>query len=393
MSHEQTITVEVDGKWWNIPTVIDGKKVGEKEATDYALKSGKNFGSFGSLPEAENAARTRSEGFGNMAQPVVAPQVTQGADLALQPEGGIVPTGQNFDSLKNDWMTFFQRPEVISGMLQFGASALAGSDIGTTLAESAQAASGTRQRIQQRGQESVEMAQKDRRVKVEESAAKTAEDRNRIEREQLAQQGSQFGVTTGLKERELGIEEKKANAYAKYLSMGAGGAGRMSAAERALNAALKQAHEVIMNDPEYDDATAQDKFDAAMDLVAGNKLFSPLFGGGEVPPPGADTAPGGANAGGESVDPGAVTKAIPPPNQWTEDQAFALAASPELEAEAIRQHGDAAAATFRALRGEGVAGNDLISGQLPAWAGKGIVKPAPKGSGVPSYKGGVSPFQ
>lgn len=66
-STEETITIEADGKWVNIPTIVDGKRVGEEQAVEL-FKSGKNraVGEFPTLPEAENAARARSEDIGKV---------------------------------------------------------------------------------------------------------------------------------------------------------------------------------------------------------------------------------------------------------------------------------------------------------------------------------------
>lgn len=165
-----------------------------------------------------------------MVQPAVAPNVTQGADMALQPEGGIVPTGQNFDKLKGDWMEFLQRPEVISGMLQFGASALAGSNPGVALSEAAQAASGTREAIQQRGQESVRQNLATREVTGREAAQAENVRANRAQ-EGLAERGLQqkqdeFAKTMGLEFEKLGVEKSRAATYANYMSQLGGKAGR-----------------------------------------------------------------------------------------------------------------------------------------------------------------------
>jgi N12 class adenine-specific DNA methylase/predicted RNA methylase len=66
-STEETITIEADGKWVNIPTIVGGQRVGEDQAIEL-FKSGKNpaVGAFPTLPEAETAARGRSEDIGNI---------------------------------------------------------------------------------------------------------------------------------------------------------------------------------------------------------------------------------------------------------------------------------------------------------------------------------------
>ena len=39
MSHEKSITVGIDNKYYNIPTVIGGKQLTDKKAVDHAVKS------------------------------------------------------------------------------------------------------------------------------------------------------------------------------------------------------------------------------------------------------------------------------------------------------------------------------------------------------------------
>ena len=61
--HEKTITIGPEkqtGKYHNIPTVIEGQEVPKKDAIDYFRKTGKDFGSFDSLDEADKAAKKRS---------------------------------------------------------------------------------------------------------------------------------------------------------------------------------------------------------------------------------------------------------------------------------------------------------------------------------------------
>jgi hypothetical protein len=63
MSHEQTITTEIDGKYYNVPTVINGKKRSDKEAIDYHVKNQSLGAAFDSLDEAVTAAEKRSRSF------------------------------------------------------------------------------------------------------------------------------------------------------------------------------------------------------------------------------------------------------------------------------------------------------------------------------------------
>jgi cytochrome c5 len=64
VSHEQTITVEVDGRHYVIPTVINGRKVSNEFAAD-ALKAGSipPLAVFSSAFEAEHYAQSRSQSF------------------------------------------------------------------------------------------------------------------------------------------------------------------------------------------------------------------------------------------------------------------------------------------------------------------------------------------
>lgn len=66
MSHEKSITIEVDGRFVNIPTVIEGHEVSKKRAIDaFMNKKIKSLGnrSFKTLDEAIRAAKHRSETF------------------------------------------------------------------------------------------------------------------------------------------------------------------------------------------------------------------------------------------------------------------------------------------------------------------------------------------
>ena len=60
MSHENTITIESDGKFFNIPTVIKGKQLTDKQAFQHFKKTRKNFGIFRKLEGALFSARRRS---------------------------------------------------------------------------------------------------------------------------------------------------------------------------------------------------------------------------------------------------------------------------------------------------------------------------------------------
>lgn len=66
MSHEKSITIEADGKFYNIPTVIRGEEVSTDEAVKRFRKGRlKPLGgkSFSSEKEAVEAAKERSKSF------------------------------------------------------------------------------------------------------------------------------------------------------------------------------------------------------------------------------------------------------------------------------------------------------------------------------------------
>lgn len=60
MSHENTITIGVDDRFYNIPTVVGGKQRSESEAVGHFKRAGHHFGSFRKLEGALFSARERS---------------------------------------------------------------------------------------------------------------------------------------------------------------------------------------------------------------------------------------------------------------------------------------------------------------------------------------------
>tara|TARA_R100001530_G_scaffold26226_4_gene21112 strand:- start:1862 stop:2086 length:225 start_codon:yes stop_codon:yes gene_type:complete len=69
MSHEQTITVGIDDKFFNIKSVIGGKKVGKRAAVDHAIKTKRLGHGFTTQTEAHAAARARSKSFNKPKNP------------------------------------------------------------------------------------------------------------------------------------------------------------------------------------------------------------------------------------------------------------------------------------------------------------------------------------
>ena len=66
ISTEETITIEVDGKFYNIPTIVNGVRVPE-HAAELLFRAGQNkpVGEFKSLDEALKAAKERSNWLGS----------------------------------------------------------------------------------------------------------------------------------------------------------------------------------------------------------------------------------------------------------------------------------------------------------------------------------------
>lgn len=68
-STEKTITVGMDGRQYNIPTIWNGQQVSSDQAVQnarQAMQRGEKFPSFSTIPEAEQAARARSTEIGNV---------------------------------------------------------------------------------------------------------------------------------------------------------------------------------------------------------------------------------------------------------------------------------------------------------------------------------------
>ncbi len=116
ISSERTITVEMDGKHYVLPTIIDGKQLSEKDAVDYAVKNKSFLGSFDTAEEAKTYAENRSRqsdllagGSGRLQKSRISdvaanfPDAPQGKVLVISPEGqkGYIPTKNLQKALKN----------------------------------------------------------------------------------------------------------------------------------------------------------------------------------------------------------------------------------------------------------------------------------------------------
>ena len=66
MSHEKSITVEMDGKHYNVNSVVKGKQLSAKAAVSHAKKSGGLRGPFKTNDEAVQAAKSRSSAHTNI---------------------------------------------------------------------------------------------------------------------------------------------------------------------------------------------------------------------------------------------------------------------------------------------------------------------------------------
>jgi hypothetical protein len=66
-STERTITLPLNGRWYNVPTIVDGQQLAPEEA-EYAFSQGwlPHVGEFPSLEDAERSAKARSKHIGDM---------------------------------------------------------------------------------------------------------------------------------------------------------------------------------------------------------------------------------------------------------------------------------------------------------------------------------------
>ena len=61
--HERSITVEIDGSYYNIPSVVKGRSLSDADATAHATRSKTLGEAFPSLDMATDAAKKRSAAF------------------------------------------------------------------------------------------------------------------------------------------------------------------------------------------------------------------------------------------------------------------------------------------------------------------------------------------
>lgn len=63
-SSERSITIEVDGKYINVPTIWNGKQLSQEEAIKRAMESRIRYPRFKTLREATQAAKKRTKELG-----------------------------------------------------------------------------------------------------------------------------------------------------------------------------------------------------------------------------------------------------------------------------------------------------------------------------------------
>ena len=75
MSTEETITIPRGGKWYNVPTIVNGRRV-DPGLVENLFQTGRipHVGEFGTLFEAENSARYRTNALSTMRDPRELPQ-------------------------------------------------------------------------------------------------------------------------------------------------------------------------------------------------------------------------------------------------------------------------------------------------------------------------------
>lgn len=66
-STERTITVPLNGRWYNVPTIVDGQQLAPEEA-EFAFSQGwlPHVGEFATLEDATRSASARSRHIGEM---------------------------------------------------------------------------------------------------------------------------------------------------------------------------------------------------------------------------------------------------------------------------------------------------------------------------------------
>lgn len=125
-STEKTITVERDGRFFNIPTIINGREVSPKLAIESAFQSGQNVGEFDTKREAVESAKKRSQEIGrlrggelNMADEK---KKNDNSDLLKQLlevekfKTKIMKEEQNREKIEQERKEFFRPPQQKSGL-------------------------------------------------------------------------------------------------------------------------------------------------------------------------------------------------------------------------------------------------------------------------------------
>lgn len=161
----------------------------------------------------------------------------QMAPASQAPQQAQPQTQQDFAQLHGSWMDYLRNPQTQAALLQFAASVVQpvnrGESVigqfGNALADAGQAAGRVGAAQAQQEQQYIKDAQTQQALESEDRAraatAASEQERNRLAGKELEQKGSQFEEDMKTKWAQLGIEQKKADAYVKYMGLGQGGGG------------------------------------------------------------------------------------------------------------------------------------------------------------------------
>lgn len=270
--------------------------------------------------------------------------------MAVAPANAPAPTGQQgegqgtFDKLKQEWMGFFAKPEVQVGLLQFGSSLLApGANIGLALSDAAQAAAGTRQAATERDLAAQEAARRGRTVDLTEREIEQRGQSLQLQRESQSEERRQFDRSASQRDRQLDISERLANR--PRATTGAGGAKSIPGLSYKTFYDMAMEEETILAETEGREPDFALVSELAADRYAQAYATaqSRLAGGGATAP-----AEGAPVVAGEGTSAEAPTQANQPPptpegyphiNTISDEQWTAIAADPELLAEARKAYG------------------------------------------------------
>ena len=101
-STEKTITIGQDNKFFNIPTIINGKEISKEKAIKHFQETGENVGRFNTLDEAISSAKRRSERIGQLRGIDISflPEQAEDMNLSFLPDKPLGGIGGRFRALK-----------------------------------------------------------------------------------------------------------------------------------------------------------------------------------------------------------------------------------------------------------------------------------------------------